>query len=75
MDAPVEKIQDKWDNAIAHPVEPVVVTDAACQEVVHTGQDLLGEGKGLGILPIFAGLLGLLLLLGSFAAAWAREGR
>ncbi|HVI27718.1 hypothetical protein [Hansschlegelia sp.] len=31
--------------------------------------------RGLGILPIFAGLLGLLLLLGSFAAAWAREGR
>ncbi|MFL1874108.1 hypothetical protein ACIKT0_02595 [Hansschlegelia beijingensis] len=31
--------------------------------------------RGLGILPIFAGLLGLLLLIGSFAAAWAREGR
>lgn len=52
MDAPVEKIQDKWDNAIAHPIPPVVVENAACQEVVHTGNDLLGEGKGLGILPI-----------------------
>ena len=26
-------------------------------------------------LPIFAGLIGLLLLLGSLAATWAREGR
>jgi hypothetical protein len=27
------------------------------------------------VLPVFAGLLGLLLLIGSLAAAWAREGR
>jgi hypothetical protein len=26
-------------------------------------------------LPIFAGLIGLLLLIGSLAATWAREGR
>jgi hypothetical protein len=31
--------------------------------------------RGVGVLPVFAGLLGLLLLLGSLAAAWAREGR
>ncbi|HEY2863023.1 MAG TPA: hypothetical protein VGK37_05335 [Casimicrobiaceae bacterium] len=31
--------------------------------------------KGVGVLPIFAGLLGLLLLLGAFAATWLREGR
>lgn len=31
--------------------------------------------KGVGVLPIFAGLIGLLLLLGAFAATWAREGR
>jgi hypothetical protein len=31
--------------------------------------------RGIGVLPIFAGLLGLLLLLGSLAGAWAREGR
>ena len=31
--------------------------------------------RGIGVLPIFAGLLGLLLLLGSVAATWAREGR
>src|SRR5215468_10694296 len=31
--------------------------------------------RGIGVLPVFAGLIGLLLLLGSLAAAWAREGR
>ena len=31
--------------------------------------------RGIGVLPIFAGMLGLLLLLGSLAATWAREGR
>jgi hypothetical protein len=31
--------------------------------------------RGIGVLPVFAGLLGLLLLLGSLAATWAREGR
>ncbi|MCK1390770.1 hypothetical protein [Bradyrhizobium sp. 1] len=31
--------------------------------------------KGVGVLPIFAGLIGLLLLLGAFAATWVREGR
>jgi hypothetical protein len=31
--------------------------------------------RGIGVLPVFAGLLGLLLLVGSLAAAWAREGR
>ena len=31
--------------------------------------------RGIGVLPIFAGLIGLLLLVGSLAATWAREGR
>ena len=31
--------------------------------------------RGIGVLPIFAGLIGLLLLIGSRAATWAREGR
>jgi len=31
--------------------------------------------RGIGVLPVFAGLLGLLLLVGSLAGAWAREGR
>src|SRR5713226_298679 len=31
--------------------------------------------RGIGVLPIFAGLIGLLLLVGSLAATWMREGR
>src|SRR6202142_2540218 len=31
--------------------------------------------RGVGVLPVFAGLIGLLLLLGAFAATWLREGR
>ena len=31
--------------------------------------------RGIGVLPIFASLLGLLLLLGSLAGTWVREGR
>jgi len=31
--------------------------------------------RGLGVLPMFAGLLGLLLLVGSLALTWGREGR
>jgi hypothetical protein len=31
--------------------------------------------RGIGVLPVFAGLIGLLLLVGSLAATWLREGR
>jgi hypothetical protein len=31
--------------------------------------------RGIGVLPVFSGLIGLLLLIGAFAATWLREGR
>src|SRR5882672_10119604 len=31
--------------------------------------------RGIGVLPVFAGIIGLLLLVGSLAATWMREGR
>ncbi len=31
--------------------------------------------RGVGVLPVFAGLIGLILLLGAFAATWLRESR
>ncbi len=31
--------------------------------------------RGIGVLPVFAGLVGLLLLVGAFAMTWLREGR
>jgi hypothetical protein len=54
---------------------------------VHSASVFRGDGwlgvrmrdasvvRGVGVLPIFAGLIGLLLLLGAFAATWLREGR
>jgi len=48
----------------------------------YKGDDWLGVKmrdasvvRGIGVLPMFAGALGLLLLIGSLAATWAREGR
>ncbi|EAQ36601.1 hypothetical protein NB311A_15077 [Nitrobacter sp. Nb-311A] len=54
---------------------------------VHASSVFRGEGwlgvrmrnasvvRSVGVLPVFAGLIGLLLLLGAFAATWLREGR
>jgi hypothetical protein len=49
---------------------------------VYKGDDWIGLKmrdvsvvRGIGVLPVFAGLLGLLLLVGSLALTWAREGR
>jgi len=52
MGVPLEEIQAKWDHAIAHPVAPREVRSAPCHDVVHTGDALVGEGKGLDRLPI-----------------------
>ncbi|MFN3890286.1 MAG: UbiD family decarboxylase [Beijerinckiaceae bacterium] len=52
MDASVEQIQAKWDRAIANPVPPRLVEDAPCHEVVMSGADLQGLGRGLDALPI-----------------------
>ena len=52
MGRPVEEIEPAWTNAIAHPIPPVRVTSPPCQEVVITGDDLRGSGKGLAALPV-----------------------
>ena len=31
--------------------------------------------RGIGVLPIFAGVMGLLLLIGALGATWLRESR
>src|SRR5215475_9682445 len=43
----VEDIGDAWTQAVAAPIPPVIVSTAACQEVVIKGSDLLGPGAGL----------------------------
>jgi UbiD family decarboxylase len=52
MDCDLADIQEKWDRAIANPVDPVEVTDAPCHEIVETGDVISEEGHGVDILPI-----------------------
>jgi 4-hydroxy-3-polyprenylbenzoate decarboxylase len=47
---PVEQIGKAWTDAMSEPVPPVMVTEAACQEVVISGAAL--KEKGLSILPV-----------------------
>jgi UbiD family decarboxylase len=51
MGRKVEEIGEAWLAAINHPIAPVVVTSARCQEVVITGNDLNAPG-GLNALPV-----------------------
>jgi 4-hydroxy-3-polyprenylbenzoate decarboxylase len=51
MDAPLEEIGARWLRALEAPIEPVLVTDAPAQEVVHTGEELVRWG-GLLNLPV-----------------------
>ncbi|MES2562130.1 MAG: UbiD family decarboxylase, partial [Pseudomonadota bacterium] len=52
MKASPEEVQPRWEEALANPIPPQVVTQAACQEVVITGAALQGTGNGLDALPI-----------------------
>src|SRR3974390_1043221 len=52
MAKPVEEIGDAWTQAVAHPIGPVLVKSAACQEVVIKGDALLRPGEGLACLPV-----------------------
>jgi UbiD family decarboxylase len=51
MGCKVEEIGQAWLQAIAHPIAPIRVTSAACQEVVVTGDGLKAPG-GLTALPV-----------------------
>jgi UbiD family decarboxylase len=48
----LEEIGPAWDQAIAHPLPPVVVNQAPCQEVTITGDALTCPGGGLASLPV-----------------------
>jgi UbiD family decarboxylase len=52
MNVPMEEIGPLWARAMNNPIPPKIVTQAPCQEVVLTGQDLLGENKGLDMFPV-----------------------
>jgi len=48
----LDEIGRHWANAVNNPIDPVVVTDAPCQQIIIRGEDLIGEGKGLDALPV-----------------------
>jgi 4-hydroxy-3-polyprenylbenzoate decarboxylase len=52
MGRKVEEIGAAWTEAIAHPIPPVRVDAAPCQEVVIAGDALRGPGRGLASLPV-----------------------
>jgi len=49
---PLEEIGQAWVKAIAHPIEPRLVADAPCHDVVTCGADLELDGNGLDGLPV-----------------------
>jgi UbiD family decarboxylase len=52
MGKPVEEIGSAWIDAVAHPIKPVRVTSAPCQEVVIKGDELKKPDGGLKLLPV-----------------------
>lgn len=52
MGVPVEDLGEVWMRGIANPIEPEFVENAACHEVVLTGEELTREGGGLERLPV-----------------------
>jgi len=52
MGCPLDKINETWNRAIAHPIPPVVVEPAPCHEIIVEGDELEQPGKGLDGLPI-----------------------
>jgi UbiD family decarboxylase len=52
MGVPLDQIEATWLKAIAQPIEPRLVQQAPCQEIVITGDDLKKPGSGLDGIPI-----------------------
>ena len=52
MGVTVEEIGDVWTRGIDAPIDPVMIENPPCQEVVVTGADLRKPGGGLAALPI-----------------------
>jgi 4-hydroxy-3-polyprenylbenzoate decarboxylase len=52
MNQPLDQIGVRWEQAMNNPIPPNHVTKAPCQDVVWTGDELVGEGKGLDALPV-----------------------
>ena len=51
MGVPLAEIKENWIRAMNAPIEPNVVEDAPCHEIVHRDTELL-NGNGLDALPV-----------------------
>ena len=49
---PLDEVGETWLEAIANPVEPHLVENAPCHDVVLSGTDLDNSDGGLGLLPV-----------------------
>ncbi len=52
LGVPVSEIGDVWVKAMERPIAPETVTDARCQQVVLTGEELMRDGGGMSALPV-----------------------
>jgi 4-hydroxy-3-polyprenylbenzoate decarboxylase len=48
----VDEIAEKWEKAMANPIEPITVDSGPVHEVIYRGDELNGEGKALDMLPV-----------------------
>ena len=48
----VNEINERWEHATAHPIEPVIVKKGRCQEVVYEDNALHGPEGGFTHFPI-----------------------
>ncbi len=48
----LDEVIDKWKQAMANPIDPLVVDSGPVHDVVYLGDELDGEGQGLGMLPV-----------------------
>ena len=46
MGIPLAEIPQRWQDALAHPIEPEIVREGPVQEVILTGSELDREGGG-----------------------------
>ncbi|MEE2996467.1 MAG: UbiD family decarboxylase [Pseudomonadota bacterium] len=49
---PLSDIGPHWAQAVNNPIDTVTVSEGACQEIVISGEDLIGDGNGLDALPV-----------------------
>ena len=48
----LDRIEERWTEAIANPIPPCEVADAPCHELVFTGEALNVEGNALDGVPV-----------------------